>query len=86
MYGMKTLEVHSDTGFRREENEEEGEVDGKAVKGVNIIRLGQQLSDANGLVTFICHLIDWIIGVIKVVVAWWNHRSRSFNFHRSHFS
>ena len=28
---MKTLEVHSDTGFRREENEE-GEVDGKAKK------------------------------------------------------
>lgn len=63
----KILEVHSDTGFRREGNEE-GEVDGKTIKGVNIIRLGQQLSEANGLLTFICHLIDWIIGAIKVVV------------------
>ena len=35
---------------------------------MNIIRLGQTLSDIHGLVTFICHLIDWIIGAIKVVV------------------
>ena len=63
---QEILEVHSDTGFRREENEE-GEVYGKAIKGVNIIRLGQQLSSVNGLVIFICHLIDWIIGATEVV-------------------
>ena len=63
----KKIEVHSDTGFRREENEE-GDVGGKAIRGVNIIRLGQQISEVNGVVSFICHLIDWIIGAIKVVV------------------
>ena len=34
---------------------------------MNIIRLGQQVSESNGLLTFICHLIDWIVGAIKVV-------------------
>jgi len=67
MVCVKKLEAHSDTGFRREENEE-GEVDGKAIRGVNIIRLGQQLSEANGVLIFICHLIDWIVGAINVVV------------------
>ena len=51
MVCAKQLEAHSDTGFRREENEE-GEVDGKAIRGVNIIRLGQQVSESNGLLTF----------------------------------
>ena len=46
MVCAKQLEAHSDTGFRREENEE-GEVDGKAIRGVNIIRLGQQMSESN---------------------------------------
>ena len=63
----KKLEAHSYTGFRREENEE-GDVDGKAIRGVNIIRLGQQISEVDGIISFVCHLIDWIIGAIKVVV------------------
>ena len=53
----KKLEARSDIGVRREENEE-GEVDGKAIRGVNIIRLGQQTSDVNGIVTFLGHLLD----------------------------
>ena len=41
MICAKHVEVHSDTGFRREENEE-GEVDGKAIRGINIIRFGKE--------------------------------------------
>ena len=64
----KKLEVHSDTGFRREENEE-GDVDGKAIRGINIIRLGTEHTDIAGAgVKFVCHLLDWLVGAVKVVV------------------
>ena len=62
------VEFHSDTGFRREENEE-GEVDGKAIRGINIIRCGKETTQLqpSGTATK-CHLLDQILGSVKVVV------------------
>ena len=62
MQCQRQLETHSDTGFRRE-NDKEGLVDGKAMRGVNVFRLGPR----TGKVVQ-CHLIDVLCGAVKVVV------------------
>jgi hypothetical protein len=56
-----TIEVHSDAGFRREEDDDQ-HATGRSTRGANYMRLGK---DRNG--KEICHLIDWDCGSIKTV-------------------
>ena len=62
MICQRKLEIHSDAGFRREVSED-GEVDGKSIRGINVFRLGQKVGK-----TILCHLIDVLVGAVKVVV------------------
>ena len=63
MQCQRKLEGHSDTGFRREEDEEEGNVTGRSVRGANIFRIGQAIGKK-----VLCHLLDTVCGTTKVVV------------------
>ena len=56
------LECHSDTGFRREDDKE-GLVDGKSIRGANFLRMGCDEAGKE-----ICHWIDVQVGMTKVVV------------------
>ena len=54
------LEVHSDAGFRREEDEGQTPT-GRSVRGANFMRLGTSPTGE------VCHLLDWHCSSIKVV-------------------
>ena len=58
----KRLEVHSDSGFRKEEKD--GIATGKAQRGANFLRLGSAPGAGNECS---CHLLDWHCGTLKVV-------------------
>ena len=59
---QRKLEIHSDAGFRREVSED-GEVDGKSIRGINVFRVGQAIGTM-----ILVHLIDVLVGFVKVVV------------------
>ena len=63
MQCQRKLEGRSDTGFRREQDEEEGNVTGRSVRGSNILRIGQTIGKK-----ILCHLLDTVCGTTKVVV------------------
>jgi hypothetical protein len=56
-----TIEVHSDAGFRREEDDDQ-HATGRSTRGANYMRLGKGRNGKE-----ICHLIDWDCGSIKTV-------------------
>ena len=58
----RTLECHSDSGFRREEDKE-GLVDGRSARGANFLRMGRDASDKE-----VCHFLDAQVGMTKVAV------------------
>ena len=67
MICQRHLEIHSDAGFRREVSED-GEVNGKSLRGINVFRHGQIIDKIGQAITIICHLIDVLVGAVKVVV------------------
>ena len=64
MAGPYTLECHSDAGFKKE-TDDDGHVDGKAIRGANYLRRGH-LPTSLGRSSN-CHLIEWSVGMIKQV-------------------
>ena len=59
------LEVHSDSGFRKEEKDD---VDvGRAVQGANFLRLAESTNSMVSPRKVTCHLIDWHCGSLKNV-------------------
>jgi len=62
MTPTNVLEVHSDAGFKREEDEGSSAPSGKSMRGANFMRLGK---DANGKERI--HVLDWQCGSIKNV-------------------
>ena len=56
----KTLEVHSDGAFRKEEKE--GQAAGRAMRGAVYLRLGEGPDHQRP-----CHLLDWQCGTLKTV-------------------
>ena len=59
---IRRLEIHTDNCFRREVTEE-GYVDGKALRGINVLRVGQPTD----LSWHPAHFIDVIVGSVKVM-------------------
>ena len=55
------LMCDSDTGYRREVDEE-GNTDGRAARGANYMRIGTSGNER------VVHLIDWLVGSVKQVV------------------
>ena len=58
----KVLTIHSDSGFRKEDDD--GIFVGKAMRGCNVMRV-DRVPDAKSQVR--CHLLDWSCGMLKVV-------------------
>ena len=63
----KTLEIHSDAAFRKEQKE--GVDAGRALRGATFLRLGQLPSSSSAQHTGSrpCHLLDWQCGALKTV-------------------
>ena len=59
---INVLEVHSDSGFKREEDET-GHASGRSLHGANYLRLGAGKDDKNR----ICHLLEWSSKLLKQV-------------------
>ena len=59
------MEVHSDSGFRKEEKD--GVDVGRAVRGGNFMRLSSPASTTTAQRKVRCHLLDWHCGSLKVV-------------------
>lgn len=55
------LEVHSDAGFKREDDDADAPT-GRSMRGADCIRLGRSVSGQE-----VCHLLGWHCGSIKAV-------------------
>ena len=75
---LKRLECDSDTGFKREADAD-GDVDGKAARGANFLRMGIPARVAGRAATStqtakqlprkeVCHFLDCAVGTVKVAL------------------
>ena len=67
MQCARILEVHSDSGFRREDADD-GHSIGRAAHGVNVIRRSMSgAPEAAGEKGVVCHLLDWLSRTLRQV-------------------